>query len=902
MPLNSGTRLGPYEIVAPLGAGGMGEVYRARDSRLGREVAIKVLPQHLASTPEVRARFEREARTISQLNHPHICTVYDVGQHDGIDYLVMELIAGDTLADRLAKGPLPPAEVLSVGRQIADALDAAHHAGVIHRDLKPGNVMLTRSGAKLMDFGLARATGLAGGPTGTGMPTTMLHSPTVAAPLTGEGAIIGTFQYMSPEQLEGGEADARSDLWALGCVLYEMATGARAFDGPSQASLIASVMRGQPRPITELRPMAPHALESIVVRCLQKDPDARWQSARDLAFTLALVAGGDVETPGTATATMPTQLRPRRGAVWAGAAAAIVLAALAFLAGRLVTPAAVPGAIRVSTLSQGTRDIEPAVSRDGRWIAFNAVRQNGQGLWLMDMVTRSEVKLTSDADNVPRFTADGGSVLFVRTKDGRRSLWRIPVIGGAARLLLEDAGDADPSPDGDRIAYVAGTADSAGVRARLMVAKSDGTGSQELWSRGSVALYSPRWSADGKQIAIGTTGNQNTPNAVVVINVSNGSSRDYPAPNGAVLSNTIWDGTGDGLIVAEGTGITAIQRGSSGRLFRLDTGSGKYQPLGWLDNFPSTIACLPDGRLVLSSLLVRQNVREVAMDASNMMDGRWLTSGMSIDRQPVYSPDGKSVMFSSNRGGTLDLWEVSVETGEMHRVTDDPADDWDPEYGPDGASIYWCSSRSGAFEIWTARRDGSAARQLSRDSLDAENPSVAPNNQWVVYSSANFAKSGLWKIPVAGGEAEFVLRSGTLIPDLSPDGRYVSVIVDVGTTEPKLTVFDLATKTLLSSPVPLQVSPGTVQVGRARFTPDSNAVVYIQVRDDGHPILVRRPLSDWRTGGGTPDVLFPGASEAIESFGFSPDGKRAAVSVVDWLSGLSIAEGVQGIVPPRQQH
>ena len=221
MPLTPGTRLGPYEIVAPLGAGGMGEVYRARDSRLGREVAVKVLPASLSSSPESRARFEREAKTVSSLNHAHICTLFDVGREGETDFLVMELIEGETLAGRIARGALPTAEVLRLGGQVADALDRAHKAGVIHRDLKPGNVMLTKSGAKLMDFGLARATGLAGPGTGSGVTAAALtQSPTVAAPLTAEGTIVGTFQYMSPEQLEGREADARSDLWALGCVLY----------------------------------------------------------------------------------------------------------------------------------------------------------------------------------------------------------------------------------------------------------------------------------------------------------------------------------------------------------------------------------------------------------------------------------------------------------------------------------------------------------------------------------------------------------------------------------------------------------------------------------------------------------------------------------------------------------
>ncbi|HTO92704.1 MAG TPA: alpha/beta fold hydrolase [Candidatus Sulfotelmatobacter sp.] len=301
MPLSVGTRLGPYEVLAPLGSGGMGEVYRARDSRLGREVAVKVLPEHLAIQPEVRSRFEREARAVSALNHPHICVLHDIGHDGGRDYLVMELVDGESLARRLERGALPAAEVMRIGAQIADALDRAHRSGVVHRDLKPGNIMLSKSGAKLMDFGLARVTGHEPAFVGPAGAAAQTHSPTVAQPLTTAGQIVGTFQYMAPEQLEGKEAGARSDLWALGCVLYEMATGRRAFEGASAASLISSIMKDEPRPMAELSPLAPAPLDRMVRACLAKDPDQRWQSAHDLAIALrwpASESGAATDKPG----------------------------------------------------------------------------------------------------------------------------------------------------------------------------------------------------------------------------------------------------------------------------------------------------------------------------------------------------------------------------------------------------------------------------------------------------------------------------------------------------------------------------------------------------------------------------------------------------------------------------
>src|SRR5258706_876262 len=299
MPLASGTRLGPYEIVGPLGAGGMGEVYRAKDTRLGRDVAVKILPAHLSEKVEVRERFEREARAISSLNHPHICTLYDIGREGNADYFVMELLDGETLAARLERGPLKLEEALKIGAQIAEALAAAHKSGIVHRDLKPGNVALTKSGAKVRDFGVAKLRDEA-----------IVDNVTRTTPLTSQGTMLGTVQYMAPEQLEGKPVDHRADLFASGALVYEMLTGKRAFEGVSQASVIASILKDDPRPVSQLIPTTPASLDRVVTSCLAKDPEERWQSAGDLARELRWIAGG-TGAVAAAAATGPVET-PRR--------------------------------------------------------------------------------------------------------------------------------------------------------------------------------------------------------------------------------------------------------------------------------------------------------------------------------------------------------------------------------------------------------------------------------------------------------------------------------------------------------------------------------------------------------------------------------------------------------------
>src|SRR5512143_3989760 len=318
MPLVPGVRLGHYEVVAALGAGGMGEVYRARDTRLDRSVALKLLPPRVASDPERRARFEREAKTISSLNHPHICSLFDVGEEAGSHFLVMELVEGESLAERLQRGPLPLEQVVRYGTEMAEALDCAHRQGIVHRDLKPANVMLTRSGAKLLDFGLARSN--AEGSLVAGAD----EEATEAKPLTAVGTVLGTYQYMSPEQLSGAEAGPRSDIFARGTVLYEMATGRRAFEGKSKTSLVAAILSAEPAPISSLAAKIPPALDHVVRKCLEKEPDDRWQSAHDVASELRWIGEAGSQAGVAATVTLRRSTRERLA--WAVAAVATVAA------------------------------------------------------------------------------------------------------------------------------------------------------------------------------------------------------------------------------------------------------------------------------------------------------------------------------------------------------------------------------------------------------------------------------------------------------------------------------------------------------------------------------------------------------------------------------------------------
>jgi serine/threonine protein kinase/Tol biopolymer transport system component len=395
MTLSAGTRLGPYEILSALGAGGIGEVYKARDTRLDRPVAIKVLPEHRSGNPQVRERFEREAKAISLLSHPHICPLYDIGQQDGVDYLVMEYLEGETLAYRLKKGALPIDQVLQYAAETADALDTAHHHGVIHRDLKPGNIMLTKTGAKLLDFGLAKVRAAEAVAGATALPTE-------TSPLTGEGAILGTLQYMAPEQLEGKDADARTDIFALGAVIYEMATGRKAFEGKSQASLISAIMASEPPPISGLQVTTPHVFGHVVRTCLAKNPEARWQNVHDVLAVLKWIAEDGTRT-GVPFGPRRTRWRP---VTLATALLVVLLAISALVRNRFGER---PPALRRFTLTLPDGYDDPAISPDDQHVAF--VRNDR--LWVQDLDREDAKELPgTDGAFTPFWSPDSRTIGF----------------------------------------------------------------------------------------------------------------------------------------------------------------------------------------------------------------------------------------------------------------------------------------------------------------------------------------------------------------------------------------------------------------------------------------------------------------------------------------------------------
>ena len=837
MTLAAGTKLGPFEVLAPLGVGGMGEVYRARDTRLDRVVAVKVLPAAFASEPTLRQRLQAEARAISQLSHPHICTLYDIGEQSGTAFLVMEFIDGETLADRMARQPgrgLPVDETLRLGVQMAEALSAAHRHGIVHRDLKPANVMLARQGSsvsgpaqvKLLDFGLAKVVQ----PVAPAMTSSLPTTPPL--PLTAAGTILGTFQYMSPEQIEGAEADARSDIFALGCVLYEMLTGSRAFDGKSHASIMAAILERTPAPMDTRQAGIPALLVSIVDRCLAKIADERWQSAADLASALRLAAAAGHG----AGAPADTDRRPP-SAQWARLAIAAGLGALTFVAGalawRALSPAAAPAvetrfeiappAETMWSPSPVASTVQIALSPDGRRLAFVAAARRGTPLlWVRPLdSTQTQPLAGTDDAAFPFWSPDSRFIAYFA--DGK--LKKIDTTGGAPQVLADSPLGRGGSWNGDAVILYT-PAPNRGIW-RIPAAGGPPTPVTTLSSTsGATNHVWPQFLPDGHRFIFYQRSDQAEHQGIYLGSLDSAETTAIvrndgmavPMPghillvrDGTLFAQPVDDKTmatrGDAVRVADGIGYTL--------------GTIGYSPVSAAG---ATLAYGPGVRL---STALQWHDRAGTPVGPAIARGALRSPRLSLDERQV------ALTVIEEQATSPDIWILDLARSTFTRVTSHPATEWFPVWAPRGGRLFFGSARARATTIFekdlagTGREEVVVPTDVARYPVDAtfdgvvvfqtgssdgydlgfiepgksQTPialvatpfnevqgRVSPNNRWIAYASNESGRfevyvrgfpsaTGQWTISPAGGMQPEWRRDGRELFYISSDRRLMVVPV-----------------------------------------------------------------------------------------------------------------------------
>jgi Tol biopolymer transport system component len=854
----------------------MGEVYRARDTRLGRDVAIKVLPAEVAQDAERRARFEREARAVSGLNHPHICMLHDIGQQDGIDYLVMELLEGQSLLERLDKGALPTDQVLRYGTQIAEALSQAHKHGVVHRDLKPANVMLAKSGVKVLDFGLAKTA--APGPLGSASELA-----TGTRPLTRAGTLLGTFQYMAPEQLEGKEADARADIWALGCVLYEMATGQRAFAGKSHASLIAAILEHDPPPIAELRPMTPTALDRLVRKCLAKDPDDRWDTAHDLADELKWIADGASSATGAAVTTVP-----RNRSAFAGwiVAAVVGLAFLGFALIRARGPVADERTLRLQiTAPPGVRlGTYLALSPDGRHLAFPGTDASGQTMiWLRALDTDGAVAMPgTEGGGLPFWSPDSRELAFFAgnklkrvglsggtpqticpAADGRGGSWSkageilfsadccsglsvVPAAGGTptAATSLDPSGREQSHrwpqflPDGRRFVYTVSGASARGAALGLYLSELGSTERRRIAeSQSIVALRRDRllYVKEGRLVSRRLV-----------------SGRLDVEPETPALDDPVrLDSDLYGLVsfTASAEGLVALRGGGrQQRLVWFDRAGRRLDSLGAPGAY-SGMALSPDGRQ-LAAAINAAGAWDASLWLLDVASGR--TSRLTFEdidaNQPSWSGDGTRVLFRGSKPDEVSGFFVKATSGGaiadlMHQA---PVTMYPDDWSTDGRYVVFePTDPKTQLDLWTLPLFGDRKPQsfLVTPANEAM-AKLSPDGKWIAYSSDALGRvevfvqpfptgPGRWQVSTNGGYEPLWRRDGRELFYLSADQKLMSVVVrsQAGRFEADVP------RALFSAP--LASPPGiTATPGRYAVSPDGQRFLINHAEETDSPITV----------------------------------------------------------------
>jgi len=811
--LSPGTKLGPYEILGPLGAGGMGEVYRARDTRLGRDVAVKVLPTHLASSPELRQRFEREARAVSSLNHPHICTLHDVGREGDTDFLVMEHMEGETLAARLERGPLPVDLLLRTGIEIADALDRAHRSGIVHRDLKPGNVMLTKTGAKLMDFGLARGASPAAGPIGAALSQT----PTVHQPLTAEGTLIGTFQYMAPEQLEGRDADARTDIFAFGATLYEMATGNKAFAGKSQASLISAIMTFEPPAITTVAPMLPPALERLVRACLAKEPDERIQTAHDVKLQLQWIrdAGSQAGVP----APVAERRKSRERLAWmlAGVATLSLVIGAALVAPQLMRKPAATVAMRFAVTSPPdvtlANDVaNSAISPDGRTLAYLATDAGGTGrIWLRPINSLAAQQLAgTDNATLPFWSPDSRYLGFFA--DGK--LKKVAVADGSSEVICDAPDGRGGTWSKDGVIVFAPVA--AGGLTRV---SADGGEPVEVVpidpGRQETALRFPKFLPDGKHftfvslptrkgnhdVYLGTLGSAKRESLLVSAVAPVFAEPGYLilVRNGRLLAQRFdakaLKPIGEPVPLGEapppsGTaGAPAVSVSVNGILAHASAGLPNTQ-LVWLDRAgrPQGTIDLPPGRhlnpsispddqrMIVSRQSSPSEMDLWMIDISRAVATRFTFNSAPLTERAVWSPDGKWVAFDSNRNGPQDIYrKLASGAGDEEPllVAAWPFKNLD-QWSPDGRYLLFSPPDAATgWDEWLLPLEGERKpRPVLNSRFNESGGQISPDGHWISYSSDESGRNEVYVQSFPTPESKYqITTSGGFYGVWSKDGK-----------------------------------------------------------------------------------------------------------------------------------
>jgi Tol biopolymer transport system component/predicted Ser/Thr protein kinase len=810
MTVKAGTRLGPYEILSAIGAGGMGEVYKARDTRLDRIVAIKVLPAHLADRADLRERFDREAKTIASLNHPHICTLYDTGHQDGIDYLVMEYLEGETLAQRLQKGALPIQQVLQYAIEISDALDKAHRKGVTHRDLKPGNIMLTKAGTKLLDFGLAK---LKQEVAPANVPLSEL--PTANDPLTAQGTILGTLQYMAPEQLEGKEVDARTDIFAFGVAVYEMATGKRAFEGQSQASLMVAILEREPPAMSSLQPMTPPALDRVVKKCLAKEPEKRWQAASDVCDELKWIAEGGSQVASAPTAAEKgIRVLGRRPLVF-GLGALLLGAVIASLAVWNLKPSPSPQPVirTVINLPSGQQlaglDSGPAValSPDGTRLAYVARQGGTQQLYLraMDNLEAKPIPDTEGAIN-PFFSPDGQWLGFF----AGGKLKKVSVSGGAAVTLGEASGPRGASWGSQGMIAFAPTFNAVlqqvpgagGVRQPLTrFEKGDVSHRWPEFLPGNKAMLFAASAATANwinaQVAVQSVGTGKRRNLIQggtqprftssghLVFAQGGSLMAVPFDPQQLTASGAAVPVVEGVLQSPSTGAAQYGFSATGSLVYVSGGlQASQRRLVWVDRkgveqaLPASAHAYryprlsPDGRRV--AVMIEESESQIWLFDLARETLTRLTFQGSINQLGAWMPDGKRITFQSNKEGPANIfWQLADGSGGLERLTTGESIQTPNSSSPDGQLLAFIEvDPTTGFDILVLRMGDRKAQPFLRTQFNESAPRFSPDGRWLAYISDESGRSETYVQPYPGPGSKWQISTeGGTEPVWNPNGR-----------------------------------------------------------------------------------------------------------------------------------